>query len=72
VDKVLALAKQAGLQVQYGLTRGGNDGSVFTEFGTPDLALSWPTVHSHSPVEVINEKDLDGLGALVRLIAERW
>jgi putative aminopeptidase len=72
VEKVLALAKQAGLPIQYGLTRGGNDGSVFPEFGTPDLALSWPTVHSHSPVEVIHEKDLDGLGTLVRLIAERW
>ena len=72
VDRVLNLARQAGIPVQYGLTRGGNDGSVFPEFGTPDLALSWPTVHSHSPVEVINEKDLDGLGALVRAIAERW
>ncbi len=72
VDRVLTLAKQAGLPIQYGLTRGGNDGSVFPEFGTPDLALSWPTVNSHSPVEVINEKDLDGLGALVRLLAERW
>jgi len=72
VDRVLALARQGGLPIQYGLTRGGNDGSVFPEFGTPDLALSWPTVHSHSPVEVIHERDLDGLGALVRLIAERW
>jgi len=72
VEKVLSLAKQAGIPIQYGLTRGGNDGSVFTEFGTPDLALSWPTVHSHSPVEVIHEKDLDGLGLLVKLIAERW
>jgi putative aminopeptidase FrvX len=72
VDRLLALAKQAGVPVQYGLTRGGNDGSVFPEFGTPDLALSWPTVHSHSPVEVIHERDLDGLGTLVRLVAERW
>jgi len=72
VDRVLALARQAGLPIQYGLTRGGNDGSVFTEFGTPDIALSWPTVHSHSAVEVINERDLDGLAVLVRTIAERW
>jgi len=72
LDHVLALARQAGLPVQYGLTRGGNDGSVFPEYGVPNLALSWPTVHSHSAVEVINEKDLDGLGALVKAIAERW
>jgi len=72
VDRVLSLARQAGLPIQYGLTRGGNDGSVFPEIGVPNLALSWPTVHSHSAVEVINEKDLDALGALVRVIAERW
>ena len=72
VDRVVTLARQAGIPLQYGLTRGGNDGSVFPEIGSPDLALSWPTVHSHSPVEVINEKDLDGLAALVGLIAERW
>ncbi len=72
LDRVLTLARQAGVPVQYGLTRGGNDGSVFPELGTPDLALSWPTVHSHSAVEVIHEKDLDSLGTLVRLIAERW
>ena len=72
IDRVLSLARQGGLPIQYGLTRGGNDGSVFPEFGAPDLALSWPTVHSHSPVEVIHERDLDNLGALVRLIAERW
>ncbi|OLC56275.1 MAG: hypothetical protein AUH92_00525 [Acidobacteria bacterium 13_1_40CM_4_69_4] len=72
VDRVLALARKGGLPIQYGLTRGGNDGSVFPEIGTPDLALSWPTVNSHSPVEVIHERDLDGLGALVALIAEHW
>src|SRR3989441_2404347 len=72
VDRVLSLARQGGLPIQYGLTRGGNDGSVFPEFGAPDLALSWPTVHSHSPVEVIHERDLDSLGTLVRLVAERW
>ncbi|HKN48460.1 MAG TPA: M20/M25/M40 family metallo-hydrolase [Candidatus Polarisedimenticolia bacterium] len=72
VERVLDMARAAGLPIQYGLTRGGNDASVFPEIGAPDLALSWPTVHSHSPVEVIDERDLDGLGDLVRLVAERW
>ena len=72
IERVLDLARAAGLPIQYGLTRGGNDASVFPEIGAPDLALSWPTVHSHSPVEVIDERDLDGLGDLVRLVAERW
>lgn len=72
LDRVLSLARQAGLPIQYGMTRGGNDGSVFPELGVPNLALSWATVHSHSAVEVIHEKDLDALGTLVRVIAERW
>ncbi len=72
VDRVLALAREAGLPIQYGLTRGGNDGSVFPPLGVPNLAISWPTVNSHSPVEVIHEGDLDGLARLVQLIAERW
>jgi putative aminopeptidase FrvX len=72
VDRALALARDAGVPVQYGLTRGGNDGSVFPVFGVPDLAISWPTVHSHSPVEVVDERDLGRLGDLVRAIAERW
>jgi putative aminopeptidase FrvX len=72
LDRVLALARAAALPIQHGLTRGGNDGSVFPPFGIPNLAISWPTVHSHSAVEVIDERDLARLGDLVRLIAERW
>jgi putative aminopeptidase FrvX len=72
VDRVLKLAQDAGLKVQVGLTRGGNDGSAFLPRGARSLALSWPGVHSHSAVEVIDERDLRGLGELVRLIAERF
>ena len=72
VDRVLKLARDAGLKVQVGLTRGGNDASVFSASGARSLALSWPGVHSHSPVEVIDERDLKALGDLVRLLAERF
>ncbi len=72
VDRILALAAQANLPIQAGLTRGGNDASVFPALGVPAAAISWPTVHSHSPVEVIDERDLERLGDLVRVIAERW
>ena len=72
VDRVLRLAQEAGLKVQVGLTRGGNDGSAFLPQGARSLAISWPGVHSHSAVEVIDERDLKGLGELVRLIAERF
>jgi putative aminopeptidase FrvX len=72
VDRILALAAQANLPIQAGLTRGGNDASVFPALGVPAAAISWPTVYSHSPVEVIDERDLERLGDLVRVIAERW
>jgi len=72
VDRVLRLAQEAGLAVQVGVTRGGNDGSAFLPQGARSLAISWPGVHSHSAVEVIDERDLRSLGELVRVIAERF
>ena len=72
VDRVLRLAQDAGLAVQVGVTRGGNDGSAFLSQGARSLAISWPGVHSHSAVEVIDERDLRSLGELVRVIAERF
>jgi len=72
VDRIQAVATQANLPIQSGLTRGGNDASVFPARGVQAAAISWPTVHSHSPVEVIDERDLERLGDLVRAIAERW
>jgi len=72
VDRVVTLAKENGIPVQYGVTGGGNDGSVFTRYGSVDVALGWPLRYSHSPGEVIDTKDLDALGKLVEVIARKW
>jgi putative aminopeptidase FrvX len=72
VDRVVALAKDAGIPAQYGVTGGGNDGSVFPRFGSVDVALGWPLRYSHSPAEVIDTRDLDALGKIVELIARKW
>jgi len=72
VDRVLALAKQNSIPVQYGVTGGGNDGAVFTRFGSVDVALGWPLRYSHSPAEVIDTQDLDALGKIVAVIARQW
>ena len=72
VERVVALAKEKTIPVQYGVTGGGNDGSVFTRYGSVDVALGWPLRYSHSPGEVIDTKDLEALGKIVEVIARKW
>ena len=62
VHPVVALAKENGITAQYGVTGGGNDGSVFLRYGSVDVALGWPLRYSHSPAEVIDTKDLGRVG----------
>ncbi len=72
VDRVVALAKENFIPVQYGVTGGGNDGSVFLRYGSVDVALGWPLRYSHSPAELIDTKDLDALGKIVEVLARKW
>jgi putative aminopeptidase FrvX len=72
VDRVVQLAKENSIPVQYGVTGGGNDGAVFMRFGSVDVALGWPLRYSHSPAEVIDTKDLDALARIVEVIARKW
>jgi putative aminopeptidase FrvX len=72
VDSLAKLATSSHIPLQIGTTNGGNDGSTFAPWGVPDVAIGWPLRYSHSPVEVIDLKDVDQLGLLVQAIAERW
>lgn len=72
INKTLAIANQNNVPIQYGVTGGGNDGSVFTQYGTVDIPISWPLRYSHSPAEVIDLQDLDSLANLVKAISENW
>jgi putative aminopeptidase FrvX len=72
VDSLEALARNAAQRLQIGATSGGNDGSVFAPWGVPDVPVGWPLRYAHSPVEVIDLRDVVGLSEIVRLIAERW
>lgn len=72
VARVVALARAGGIPVQYGVTGGGNDGAVFTRYGTVDVALGWPLRYSHSPGEVIDLRDAEALARAVALLARRW
>ena len=72
VARVVELARKNDIPVQYGVTGGGNDGAVFTRFGSLDIPLAWPLRYSHSPAEVIDTRDLDALARIVAVIAQNW
>ncbi|HEU4389695.1 MAG TPA: M20/M25/M40 family metallo-hydrolase, partial [Blastocatellia bacterium] len=66
LNRVLNIARARQIPMQVGATNGGTDGSDFVRYGAPNVSLSWPGRYSHSPVEVLDLRDLD---ALVRLIS---
>ncbi len=72
VERVVRLARENKVPVQYGVTGGGNDGAVFTRFGSVDVAMGWPLRYSHSPAEVIDTRDMDALGKIVAIVAKSW
>jgi len=72
VDRVVAMAREHSIPVQYGVTGGGNDGSVFVRHGSVDVAMGWPLRYAHSPGEVIDTKDVDALGQIVEVVARQW
>jgi len=72
VDRVVAMAHEHSIPVQYGVTGGGNDGAVFVRYGSVDVAMGWPLRYAHSPGEVIDTKDADALGNIVEVIARQW
>jgi len=69
LDRNVSIAKDAGVDVQIGLTQGGTDGTTFTFWGAPNAGLSWPGRYSHSPAEVLDLRDLVSLTDLILAIA---
>lgn len=72
IDRVLAIARAAGVPIQLGMTLGGTDAAAFSAGGAVDVGLSWPGRYSHSPVEIIDQRDLDALAVLVARLAMRF
>jgi putative aminopeptidase FrvX len=72
VDSLLALARARRIPLAAGATNGGNDGSVFTRFGVPDVGLGWPLRYAHSPAEVIDLMDVVALADILQASAEKW
>ena len=69
MERVVALARRAGIPIQVGTTNGGNDGSELARYGAIDVPLSWPARYSHSPVETIDLVDVDALARLIAALA---
>ncbi len=65
LDRILNIARVNGIPLQVGATNGGTDGSEFVPYGVIHVCLSWPGRYSHSPVEVLDLRDLESLAKLV-------
>lgn len=65
---VQSLASKNKIKVQYGMTIGGTDGQAFLGYGIPSIPLSWPGRYSHSPVEVMDYRDLNNLVSLIKAL----
>ena len=68
-DRVVKVARAAGIPLQLGTTQGSTDGSAIGRYGPPNMGLSWPGRYSHTPGEVLDLRDLDALGRLVAALA---
>jgi putative aminopeptidase FrvX len=69
IDRVLNIARANAIPIQVGATNGGTDGSDFVRYGVLHVSLSWPGRYSHSPVEVLDIRDLQALEKLIYSIA---
>ena len=68
-NQITSLLSATRIPIQVGATNGGADGSVFVSYGVLHVGLSWPGRYSHSPVEVLDLRDLNSLERLIYAIA---
>ena len=67
-ERVMRLAKAALVPLQIGTTHGSTDATPFGRFGAVTAGLSWPGRYSHTPGEVLDLRDVDGLSRLIRAV----
>jgi putative aminopeptidase FrvX len=65
VDRLTRVARIGRIPLQVGTTNGGNDGSELVRYGATDDALGWPSRYSHSPVELLDLRDVRSLARIV-------
>ena len=69
IDRITKIARLQHIPLQVGATNGGTDGSDFVRYGVTHVSLSWPGRYSHSPVEVLDLRDLEALATLIHALA---
>jgi putative aminopeptidase len=69
LDRIMSLARGQSIPLQVNATNGGTDGSDFVRYGVAHVGLSWPGRYSHSPVEVLDLRDLESLVKLIHALA---
>jgi putative aminopeptidase FrvX len=69
IDRIMNIARAQNIALQVGATNGGTDGSTFVPYGVVHVGLSWPGRYSHSPVEVLDLRDLQALERLIYWLA---
>lgn len=69
IERVVRIARGQGIPLQIGTTSGGTDGSAFAQLGAVYVGISWPLRYSHSPVEVVDLRDMRSLVRLVTALA---
>jgi putative aminopeptidase FrvX len=69
VERLTRLARVNRIPLQVGTTNGGNDGSELVHYGAIDDALGWPSRYSHSPVELLDLRDVHSLSRMIAALA---
>jgi putative aminopeptidase FrvX len=72
VERVRRLAQENHVDLQVGVTGGGNDGARFVTEGAVDIPLGWPLRYSHSAAETVDLRDVASLADLVSLLARKF
>lgn len=67
-ERVIRIAKAAGIPLQVGTTQGSTDGSAISPWGAPNTGLSWPGRYSHGPAEVLDLRDVAALKRLIEAV----
>jgi putative aminopeptidase FrvX len=72
VDRLLEVAGPHDIPVSLSITGGGTDAGAFITYGAVPLPIGWPSRYSHSPVELMDQVDLDQLVDLILALAYEY
>jgi putative aminopeptidase FrvX len=72
VSGLAALARTRGIPYEFGANGGGTDAASFVPVGVATAGLSWAGRYSHSPVEVVDARDVEALVRMIAAVAEAF